>query len=247
MGQPRSAVAPLCSDTLAVTVRESHAKKLMRADLHIHSNYSPDSLTSAGSIVRWAMFRGLDIVAITDHNSIAGALAVRSLASFRVIVGEEITTPEGELIGLFLSETIPPQASLEAAIKAIRAQGGLVYVPHPCDRVRGSAIGAAALTRIAADVDIVEGLNARVTWRADNALARTLAHDLGIPCAAGSDAHQGAEIGRVYTQMPPFDDADSMLASIAKASLHGHESFPLVHASSTYARLVKQMVHWHQE
>ncbi|MGC9359136.1 MAG: PHP-associated domain-containing protein [Anaerolineae bacterium] len=218
----------------------------MRVDLHAHTSYSPDSLTSPKTIVRWAKLRGLDALAITDHNTIEGALAVRALKVLPIIVGEEISTPEGEVIGLFLTETIPPQPSLRAAIEAIRAQRGVVYAPHPCDRVRGSAMGADALARIAPDLDIVECLNARVTWRADNAQARALARDLGIPCAAGSDAHQGPEIGHAYTQMPFFEDTPSLLRSIARATLHGHESSPLIHAGSTYARVLKQMIHWRQ-
>lgn len=198
-------------------------------------------------MIRWATLHGIDTLAITDHNTIAGALAVRDLAPFQVIVGEEIATPEGELIGLFLEETIPPQPTLEAAISAIRAQGGLVSAPHPCDRARGSAMGAAALARIASQVDIIEALNARVTWRVDNAQAQALANQYSIPCVAGSDAHHGAEIGRAYTEMPPFDDAATMLNSIAQATLHGRESLPLVHASSTYARVIKQMTRWRQE
>ncbi len=219
----------------------------MRVDLHVHTSYSPDSLTAPSTVARWARLRGLDALAITDHNTIEGALAVQALGVLPIIVGEEISTPEGEVIGLFLSEAIPPQPSLQAAIQAIRAQRGVVYAPHPCDRVRGSAMGAAALTRLAADLDIVECLNARVTWRGDNKEARNLATEFGIPCAAGSDAHQGPEIGHAYTEMPFFEDAPGLLSSIARATLHGHESSPLVHAGSTYARVVKQVFHWRQD
>jgi predicted metal-dependent phosphoesterase TrpH len=245
-GQPRHAVAPLSSEASDSRTLAGRSERLLRVDLHVHTNYSPDSLTSPTAVAHWAKLRGLSALAITDHNTIEGALAVRSLGVIRVIVGEEISTPEGELIGLFLNKTIPPQPSLEEAIQAIRAQRGVVYAPHPCDRVRGSAMGADALTRIAPDLDIVECLNARVTWRADNAKAHALATELGISCAAGSDAHQGPEIGHAYTQMPFFEDAPGLLRSIARATLHGHESSPLVHAGSTYARVVKQMLHRRQ-
>ncbi len=221
--------------------------RLVRADLHVHTLASPDCLTLPASVIRWATLRQLDVIAITDHNTIAGGQAVREAAPFQVIVGEEISTPAGEVIGLFLREAIPPQPTLENAIAAIRAQGGLVYVPHPCDRVRSSAIGAAALARIAPQVDVIETLNARVTWRADNAQAQEMAQAYGILAAAGSDAHHGAEIGRVYAQLPPFQDAATLLESLAHATLHGRESLPLVHASSTYARVIKQVTHWHPE
>lgn len=243
-GQQRHAAAPLRVRGSEGPIREP---KLVRADLHVHTLASPDCLTSPASVVRWATLRRIDVLAITDHNTIAGAQAVRQSAPFQVIVGEEISTPEGEVIGLFLREAIPPQPTPEDAIAAIRSQGGLVYIPHPCDRVRGSAIGAAALARIAPQVDIIEALNARVTWRADNEQAREMAQAGGILAAAGSDAHHGAEIGRVYVQLPPFQDAATLLESLAQATLHGRESLPLVHASSTYARVIKQVTRWRPE
>lgn len=221
--------------------------KMVRVDLHVHTAASLDCLTTPASLIRWAMLHRIDVLAVTDHNTIAGALAVLDMAPFQVVVGEEISTPEGELIGLFLRKTIPAQPTLEAAIEAIRAQGGLVYVPHPCDRVRSSAIGPTKLARIAPQVDIVETLNARVTWRADNTQAQELAKEFSLLSAAGSDAHHGAEIGRVYAEMPPFRDAASLLESIAQATHYGRESLPLVHASSTYARVVKQVAGWRPE
>jgi len=243
-GQQRQVAAPL---RIRRPEAPAHHPKLVRVDLHVHTVASPDCLTSPTNLIRWAQLHQIDVLAITDHDTITGALIVQDMAPFQVIVGEEISTPEGEVIGLFLRETIPPQPRPEAAIAAIRAQGGLVYVPHPCDRVRNSAVGADTLARIAPQVDIIEALNARVTWRADNAQAEEIAKQCGTLCAAGSDAHHGAEVGRVYAEMPPFHDAATLLASLARATLHGRESLPLVHASSTYARVVKQVTGWHLE
>lgn len=108
-------------------------------------------------------------------------------------------------------------------------------------------MGSIALQRIAARLDIIEALNARVMLRADNLQALALADQHGILCAAGSDAHHGAEIGRVHADMPPFTNAASLLRSLAQATLGGRESHPIVHANSTYARVVKQLTRWQKE
>jgi len=215
----------------------------LKVDLHIHTRYSPDSLTPLRDVLRWAARRGLGAVAITDHNTLAGARALSAMASsLRVIVGEEIMTTEGEVIGLFLQEEVPPGLSPAETAARIHAQGGLVYVPHPMDRVRQSALGLEALIGIIDQVDLIEAFNARVTFALDNRHAQALARAYRLPQAAGSDAHQGFEIGRAYVEMPPFHDAASFLRAIRQGTVHGHISFPLVHVGSTYARVAKELL-----
>jgi hypothetical protein len=131
----------------------------LRVDLHVHSIFSPDSLSRPEAIVRWGLLRGLGALAVTDHNTIAGALAVRQLAPFRVIVGSEIATARGEVIGLFLQQEIAAGLSLQETIRQIHDQGGLAYVPHPLDRVRHSAKGLDALLDVIAEVDLIEAIN----------------------------------------------------------------------------------------
>ena len=114
---------------------------MLKADLHVHSEYSPDSESSLVDIIEHCTAKGINCIAITDHNEIAGAIELKNIAPFTVIVGEEILSSSGEIIGLFLTEHIPAQLSAEETIRRIKDQGGLVLIPHPFDRYfRPSAI-----------------------------------------------------------------------------------------------------------
>ncbi|MBC7235170.1 MAG: PHP domain-containing protein [Chloroflexi bacterium] len=211
----------------------------MKVDLHVHTIYSPDCLTAPEGVLSWARRRGLGAVAITDHNEIAGALALCEIADLPIIVGEEVTTRQGEVIGLFIHERIPAGLSAVETAQHIREQGGLVYLPHPFDRLRSSALGAAALPDILPFVDAVEGLNARVLLPQDNARAIAWAAQQGLPLGAGSDAHHKREIGRAYVDMAPFGDAASFMESLRGGCLGGGISSPLVHFYSSWARFYK--------
>jgi predicted metal-dependent phosphoesterase TrpH len=215
----------------------------MRVDLHVHTCYSPDSLTPPEALWFWARRRGLDALAITDHNTIAGALALAQEAPLTVIVGEEIRTTAGEIIGLFLRQEIPAGLTPRETVARIHAQGGLVYIPHPRDRWRrSSALAQEALWEIIAEVDILEVWNARVTFAQDNREALALAQEYGLLRGAGSDAHQGHEIGQAYVELPPFHDAPTFLRSLAQGAVHGHTSPPLVHLGSSWAKLAKGLL-----
>ena len=214
----------------------------VKADLHVHTRFSFDSLTTLGDVDRWMRRRGLDVVAITDHNTIEGARALKRLHPRRIIVGEEVRTRYGEICGLFLQEPVPPGQDPGKTALHIRQQGGLVYVPHPMDRIRHSALDFAALIEIIELVDVIETLNARVTVMVDNTHAGAVARAYGIAQGAGSDAHQGYEIGHAYVEMPDFTDAGSFLQSLAQAQVHGHTSSPLVHVGSTYAKVAKELM-----
>lgn len=212
----------------------------MRIDLHCHTCFSRDSLTSFDALLRSMDRQGLDMVAITDHNTVAGALDFCTRAPDRFLVGEEIKTTHGELIALFLEEEIPPGLSLEETISRVHVQGGLVGAPHPLDRVRGEAVGGETLEKIHAQLDFLEAFNARVTYASDNDLARDLAGRWGLPATAGSDAHAPSEVGRAYVEMTPFEDPDAFLGSLGKGQIRGRLSSPLVHFYSTYAKWRKR-------
>jgi len=212
---------------------------VIKVDLHVHTYCSPDSLATPADIRRAALRHGMDMLAITDHNSIAGALEMRSRWQRFVIVGEEIRTDRGEIIGLFLEEEIAPGLSPAETIRRIRAQQGLVYVPHPVDRVRGSALAPDALRAVLDDVDVIEAFNARVALAADNHLADALARQYGLARGAGSDAHQATEVGIAHVEMAPFATSQEFLAALRCARIQGRMASPLVHLGSTYARLVK--------
>jgi predicted metal-dependent phosphoesterase TrpH len=211
----------------------------MRCDLHIHSMYSPDSKTTPEQIMSRCVETGIDCIAVTDHDTIAGAVALKRIAPFKVIVSSEIHTREGEVIGYFLSEEIPGKLPAMETVKLIKQQGGLVGVPHPFDALRGSAIERRALDEILPDVDIIEVFNARSIYRHHNTMARQFADRHKLPASAGSDAHTPDEIGTTYVEMPDFKGKDDFLAALAQGRIVGRPSSPLVHVRSTWAKIRK--------
>ena len=212
----------------------------LRIDLHTHTHYSPDGITSPQRFVRACERKGITCVAVTDHNTIRGALAVKEIAPFRVIVGAEIRSAEGEIIGLFLSEEVPPGLSARDTIERVRGQGGLVSLPHPTDRFRGG-VGANGLTRLASLVDIVEVMNARTTVHRDNDEAARLAKEHGLVAVAVSDAHSPREIGQAYVEAPHSDGPQEFLEALRWGTLVGRPSTPLVHLISRYAVLRRKL------
>lgn len=230
----------MTTDIQASRSRSSSIKHI-KVDLHVHTCYSHDCLLSLDDLVAAAVRRGLGALAVLDHNEIEGALALREKAPFPVIVGEEVYTTEGEVAGLFLQERIPPALSLEQAVVRIKDQGGLLYIPHPFDRYRSSALGEPALLRILDQVDAIEVLNARALYHADNEKAMQFAESHGIPGGAGSDGHTTREIGQAYVEMEPFADKDDFLRSLSQAQVGGGISSPHVHLYTTWAKVRKRL------
>jgi len=210
----------------------------IRVDLHIHTCHSVDSLMTLDEVVEAALAQGLGALAITDHDAIEGALALSRSAPFPVIVGEEVDVGDGEIIGLFLHEWIPPKLGPQETIARIRAQGGLVYIPHPFDSHR-YPLPEPVLLSVLHEVDAIEVLNARVTVPAFNERAADFAREHGLPGGAGSDAHTPGEIGRAYVEMEPFADRDSFLIHLARGRIGGRESRRHVHLYSTWAKIRK--------
>lgn len=207
------------------------------ADLHTHSRASFDSLASPAALVRTAARRGLTHLAITDHDRVDGAIEGQSVAAqiapgLTVIVGEEIRTADGDLIGLFLTRAVPPGLSADEAIAEVRAQGGLVGIPHPFDRFRGSLLRDARLERLVGQVDWIETHNARVAVGNGNARAAELARAVGVPGLAVSDAHSAFEVGVAYTAL----DGDPSTPAGLTAALPTAELIP--GRASFYVRLL---------
>ena len=218
----------------------------MKVDMHVHTCYSKDATLSLETIMETCRRRGLDGVAITDHNTIAGALALKEMAPwpttcqgrpFVVIVGEEIETTKGGILGLFLKEEISEGLTPEEAMTRIREQGGLVGVCHPLDRLRRSAMRQVALLDILDELDFLEGFNSRVTFPSDNRKAQALAQAQGLPMTAGSDAHTAYEIGRAYMEMPPFNGPEDFLENLAQGRIVGHLTPPWIHIVTTWTKL----------
>ncbi len=208
-----------------------------RVDLHCHTWFSRDGLSSPEMVIAAARRRGLDRLAITDHNTIAGALEAQRLAPDLIIVGEEIKTDRGELLAYFVREEIPRDTPMEEALRWLREQGAVISVSHPLDRYRrGSAVGREVLLEILPHVDAVEVFNSRCLWPADNWMAERVAREHGLPGTAGSDAHAAVEVGRAGLELPPFRDAEGFRRSLVEARVVGRLSGPGVHAYSVYAR-----------
>jgi predicted metal-dependent phosphoesterase TrpH len=188
-------------------------------DLHCHTAASFDSLAAPASIVRAAAARGLTHLVVTDHGTIDGALAARQAApdGLTVIVGEEIRTTEGDLIAAFLERAVPNGLSPGDAIAAVRAQGGLVGIPHPFDRFRGSVGRGEAVTALSGDVDWIEAWNARIIVGDGNVRAAELAAATGLPGVAVSDAHTTVEVGVASTIL----QGDPSTPDGLLAALHG--------------------------
>jgi len=192
-------------------------------------------------IVNRCLKIGINCIAICDHGTVDGALRLRDIAPFAVIVAEEILTPKGEIIGMFLEQTIPSGLSVDKTITQIRSQGGLVCIPHPYDMFRQSALRNNIVEEIAEQVDIIEVFNSRTLLPQNSAKALALALKYGIAKSAGSDAHTLSEIGNAYVEMPEFNGKDDFLQALEKGNISGHRTSPLVHFASTWTRLKKKL------
>ena len=209
----------------------------MKADLHCHTVVSRDSLSLQEDIVAACQRKMIDCLAVTDHNR----LTVWREDRLKLIPGEEVMTTAGEIIGLFLIHEIPPNLAPLETVRRIKAQGGLVCVPHPFDRFRRrSALRPAALAEIAPEVDLVEGLNARNICPRDDFRAMQWAQANGLPVSAGSDAHWPGEIGTAYVELDDFASASEFLSRLRQSSIGGGHSWPWVHLLTTWAKLRKR-------
>lgn len=195
----------------------------MRVDLHSHTMWSGDSTTTPEEIVQAVEESGIDVLCITDHNAIKGAVQLSGQLPCRVVVGEELKTHAGELIGLFLTEHLPFGLAPREAAEAIRAQGGVVYVPHPFDPMRKNLSEAALDDLTAAGlIDAIEVINAKTSLRSLNDRAAQYAQQHGLLAGAGSDAHVPNALGAAYVEMPDFDSPKEFLAALAQARPVGH-------------------------
>ncbi|MFX0195981.1 MAG: PHP domain-containing protein [Candidatus Hodarchaeota archaeon] len=199
--------------------------------MHVHSWCSPDGRMSEMAIIATCKKKGLDGVAITDHNTIKGALALKKIAppNFVVIVGEEIQTREGEIMGYFLKEEIPPQLSIEETLERIKLQGGLVGIPHPFGSFRRSKIKASALERIINRVDFIEVFNSRNVFEKDDKMALILSQEMGLAPVVGSDGHLSCELAKAHVEIHNFDTPQQLLQNLHSAKFITKRSGLWVH------------------
>jgi predicted metal-dependent phosphoesterase TrpH len=187
----------------------------VRVDLHLHSNYSHDGQSSLEELIRRCAVCGLDRIALTDHNTIEGALELARLEPELTIVGEEAKTREGEVIGLFITSRLPPYLPPEDVMDLVHGMGGLTYIPHPFDRHRAN-FRAERIVELADRIDIIETYNA---WcePAENQAAAQFAADLGKVSATGSDSHAASELGRSWMEIENYTSPQDFLEKLRDA------------------------------
>lgn len=212
-----------------------------QVELHSHTNWSKDCVVNFEAIIRRCQKLGVDRIAITDHNTADGALAMQKIAPELVIVGEEIMTTQGELLVYFLQETIPAMLTPDETIRRLRDQGAVISVSHPFDRLRKGAWQEPDLLRIIDKVDAIEVFNARCIFPEDNRKAVAFARQHQLVGTIGSDAHSRVEYGRALARMQPFEGAADFLASLRAADFIERYSSVLVHLHSKTAKWSKKL------
>ncbi len=189
---------------------------MYKVDLHTHSTASPDGSLALGHYRRMLDNGSLDYVAITDHNTILFAKKAQAALGNRVIIGEEITTTQGEIIGLFLGKAIPAGLSVSETISRIKQQGGLVYVPHPFESVR-QGLPESALEPVADFIDIVEVNNGRAVFQNRSQQAKTWAKKHSLPGASSSNSHGWHGWGKTYVIIDQVPEVGTFAKALAGA------------------------------
>jgi predicted metal-dependent phosphoesterase TrpH len=210
-------------------------------DLHTHTLWSKDCLMPFDKIIRVCQQRGIDRIAITDHNTADGALAMQKLAPDLVIVGEEIMTTQGEILAYFVRESVPAGLSPDETIGRLRDQGAVISVSHPFDQLRKGAWREEDLVKIIDRVDAIEIFNARCTFARDNERAMAFAQRHNLIGTAGSDAHTTLEYGRAMTRLHPFEGPSDFLAALRSAEYIQRLSPFHVHLGSRAAKWAKKL------
>jgi len=199
----------------------------VKLDLHNHTHFSSDGVQSPARLLAAARDRGIGCIAITDHNTVRGGLEGAALAAAdpelpRVIPGVELATQAGEIIGLFVSHEIPRLLPVDEAVARIRAQGGLVYLPHPFDMLRRGAVSPGERLRVAELADIIEVVNGRALGTRVSLKSAGLAARMHKPAGAGSDAHRTMEVGSAYVVVDEMPTRENLVWLVADGRVEHH-------------------------
>lgn len=210
--------------------------QVMRMDLHLHTEVSHDCRTPLRDIPAWMLRTNTRAIAVTDHDQQRGGPALQQIIRdmelddrLSVICGEEVTTSEGELIGLFLKERIEPKLSPEETVRQIKAQGGLVLLQHGFDPLKRYRLRPEATERIQGDIDIVESFNSRLSRHHWNRVAAQWGKERGLPLSAGSDAHTLRDIGEAWVETPfrLIHTPEDLLAALREGVVAGRWTHPM--------------------
>lgn len=212
---------------------------MISVEFHCHTIFSKDSLTSPRKLVETCRRKGIDRVVVTDHNTIAGALAAQKLDPELVIVGEEIMTTRGEILTAFVTEEVPPMLSPQETIRRLKGQGAFVSVSHPFDSLRNGAWQEEDLLEILPDVDAIEVFNSRCMNPQFNWLANEFARRHDMAGTVGSDAHAPFELGRSLLLLEQFEGPEEMRKVIRRGIPKTRLSPPWIHFVSRYAVMYK--------
>ena len=216
----------------------------MKVDLHVHTFHSMDASTTFEPLLARCNEVGLGAIAIADHGTADGALEFQKIAPFTVIVAEEVLTPHGEIMGMFLKKTIPSGTSVEDTVAAIKEQGGIgLHSPPRSTLCAVSALEAKVIEALAekGQIDILEVLMLRILLQSAVSRADKFAKKYRLLLSAGSDAHGPEELGNAYLEIASLPHQEEFLASLATAKICGRRNSPIVHLHSTAQRLKKKL------
>ncbi|HEX2863802.1 MAG TPA: PHP-associated domain-containing protein, partial [Deinococcales bacterium] len=204
-----------------------------RLDLHAHTEASKDCVTPLSTVPARLRARGITVQAVTDHNEIWGAQRLAEMCAgtdLTIIVGEEVSSRDGEIIGLFLRDCIPPGLSAEETVEAIRAQGGLVSLPHGFDPLKRHRLTPQARERVQGSLDIVETFNARISRPSWNRAAAEFAAERRLAAASGSDAHRVADFGEAWVDTPrrAIAKPEDLMLALREGTVMGQWTHPIL-------------------
>jgi predicted metal-dependent phosphoesterase TrpH len=215
--------------------------EFVKAEFHCHSSYSKDSLVTIRSMISTCQRKNIQRLVITDHNNILGAIIAHELDQVRFIIGEEIMTQQGELLGIFVKKQIPAGLPASITIELLRSQGAFISVSHPFDSLRQGHWDIDDLLNIVHDIDAIEVFNSRCLNPRFNTLASEFAQQYKLLRIVGSDAHSTGEIGTATLTMPEFYDTSTLRSALSMAQPHVHLSSPFVHFHSRFAKFRKRI------
>lgn len=223
----------------------------MKAVFHVHTTYSPCSRLKPADIIELCKIHKVDVIAITDHDEIAGAYEVQSLApkDLRVIIGEEVSTKSGHMLGLFLKEKIAPHMSAEETIVEIKKQGGVVIIPHPFDIGLHEKFKRRDVARVADKIDAIEVFNSRYFYPWSPMVAKKYAQKYNLAKSVGTDAHSKTEFKHAFLEIEEFAGPKDFIDVLKKAKFHTKRNLLLPYIFTPLSesrRIFRRIKNWYQ-